>query len=299
MPIQIKPDMADRIKVSEEAHGDEPPPPRAGRNWRLIAGCALVVVLAVAAAVTAGRWLFGGSEQVARTAAEAPLVKADDAPVKVRPENPGGMQVPNRDMLVYRRLEGASEPPPVERLLPGAEQPVVPPRPVAAPGREPEPEPEAMDAEADSATAGERPEMEAFPNPVTEVEDEAATPEPPRVAAIPPRPVKTVKPEPAPVVEKPAANPIPAPVPAGGAYQVQLAALSSRDHAQASWSRLSKKHADVLGGLKADILRADLGEKGVIYRLRAGPAGDETAARSLCASLVARKVDCIVVRPGG
>ncbi len=297
MSIQIKPDMADRIKVSEEAHGDEPPPPRAGRNWRLIAGCALVVVLAVAAAVTAGRWLFGDSEQAARTPAEAPLVKADDAPVKVRPENPGGMQVPNRDMLVYRRLEGASEPPPVERLLPGAEQPVVPPRPVAAPGREPEPE--AGDAEADSAAAGEQPEMEAFPNPVDEVEDEAAKPEPAPTAAIPPKPAKTVKPEPAPVAEKPAASPSPAPVPAGGAYQVQLAALSSRDHAQASWSRLSKKHADVLGGLKADILRADLGEKGVIYRLRAGPAGDEAAARSLCASLAARKVDCIVVRPGG
>src|ERR1041385_3749239 len=33
-----------------------------------------------------------------------PLVKADDRPVKVRPENPGGMEVPDQDKEIYDRL---------------------------------------------------------------------------------------------------------------------------------------------------------------------------------------------------
>ena len=290
MSIQIKPDVADRIKVSDEAYRPEPRR-SAKRNWRLIGGGAVVAALAVAAISAAVGWPFGGAERVAQTQADAPLIKADEGPVKVRPEDPGGMQVPNRDMLVYRRLEGAKEPPPVERLLPNPEQPVLPPKPVAAPGREIE----ATDAE--SAPADE--EAEAVAPPAEgRGEERIVAPEPPQVAPPPPEPVKVAKPKPTPVAQKPAA-PAPSPAPAAGVYQVQLVAVRTRDQAWASWSQISKKHADVLGGLKPNIVRADLGGKGVIYRLRAGPAGDESKARSICASLAKRKVDCLVVRPSG
>lgn len=285
MSIQIKPDMADRIQVSNEAYRPETPG-RAKRNWRLIGGGAVVVALAVAAVAVAAGWLSGDAHRGAQTQAEVPLIKADEGPVKVRPEDPGGMQVPNRDMLVYRRFEGAKERPPVERLLPSAEQPVIPPRPKAAPGREIEVEDE------EGAPAGEKLEAQAASAPAKEVKELVVTPEP----------VKAAKPEHAPVPKTPA-TPAPSPISAStagaGAYQVQLVAVRSRDQAQASWSHLSKKHADVLGGLRPDIVRADLGNKGVIYRLRAGPAGDEGKARALCASLAKRKVDCLVVRPSG
>jgi len=289
MSIQIKPDMADRIQVSNEAHRPEGAPP-ARRNWRLIGGAAVVVMLAVAAIAVAAGWFSGQPDGEARSRAEVPLIKADEGPVKVRPEDPGGMQVPNRDMLVYRRFEGANEPPPVERLLPSAEQPVVPPRPKAAPGRAIE----VMDEEG--APGDELPGMEASA-PVEEIGAEeigegVAMPEPAEAAAFDPTPVAK---EPA----VPAPGPVAATTAGTGAYQIQLVAVHSREQAQASWGQLSKKHADVLGGLRPDIVRADLGAKGVIYRLRAGPAGDEGKARAICASLAKRKVDCLVVLPSG
>ncbi len=292
MSIQIKPEMTDRIQVSNEAHGPQTPP-GARRNWRLIGGSAVVVVLAAAAIAAAAGWPFGNSERAAQTPAEAPLIKADEAPVKVRPEDPGGMQVPNRDMLVYRRIEGVQEPPPVERLLPTPEQPVVPPRPVAAPGRE------VPVSSEEIAPAGEEPALDAaLPSSEESGEERLMASEPAPSTATPPEPAMVVEPEPTPARAEPA-PPAPHPTPAAKAYQVQLVAVHTRDQARSSWGKLSKKHADVLGGLKPDIVRADLGNKGVIYRLRAGPAGDESKARAICASLAKRKVDCVVVRPGG
>ncbi|MCR9070208.1 MAG: SPOR domain-containing protein [Alphaproteobacteria bacterium] len=62
--------------------------------------------------------------------ATAPLIQADPSPVKVRPEQPGGLDVPNQDKLVYGALrpgQGSSDT--VERLLPPPETPAEPPRP--------------------------------------------------------------------------------------------------------------------------------------------------------------------------
>jgi hypothetical protein len=65
------------------------------------------------------------------------------------------------------------------------------------------------------------------------------------------------------------------------------------------WKKLTSKHPNVFANLEPDIVRADLGNKGVLYRLRAGPIDSEAKARSLCADLRRRKVDCLVVRTGG
>lgn len=54
------------------------------------------------------------------------IVKADDTPIKVRPENPGGTTVPNQDNKVYQSVAGARDTggPAQERLISSAEQPV-------------------------------------------------------------------------------------------------------------------------------------------------------------------------------
>ncbi|MCH8092495.1 MAG: SPOR domain-containing protein, partial [Proteobacteria bacterium] len=54
----------------------------------------------------------GGAESL------VPLIKAENKPIKVRPEKPGGMEVPNQDKLVYSRMNPGERPPPVEKLLP-------------------------------------------------------------------------------------------------------------------------------------------------------------------------------------
>lgn len=53
-----------------------------------------------------------------------PVIAADASPIKVRPENPGGMTVPNQGRLVYGIVDGTSTQPRVERLLPSPEKPV-------------------------------------------------------------------------------------------------------------------------------------------------------------------------------
>ncbi len=81
---------------------------------------------------------------------------------------------------------------------------------------------------------------------------------------------------------------------------MQLAAVRSLERAQGEWDRLRRMNADLLGKLALSVVKAELGpNKGVFYRLRAGPLADEATARALCANLTKRKVGCLVVRPGG
>jgi cell division septation protein DedD len=125
---------------------------------------------------------------------------------------------------------------------------------------------------------------------------------PPAIAA------STVTPEEVEAVEAPRPAP-PAPVaqvaakPAAakaGAYKIQLVAVRSPDAANKEWDRLRQRNSDLLSGMELTVTKADLGpDKGIYYRLRAGPLGDEDAAKKLCAELTKRKIGCLVVRPGG
>ena len=55
-----------------------------------------------------------------------PLVKADTSPIRLKPDNPGGLKVPNQDRLIFKNLEIANpsklEIP--EKLIPRPEQPI-------------------------------------------------------------------------------------------------------------------------------------------------------------------------------
>ncbi|MCX7338571.1 MAG: SPOR domain-containing protein [Alphaproteobacteria bacterium] len=58
-----------------------------------------------------------------------PLIQAEQGPFKVKPESPGGTNVPHQDMLVYRRWEPNSGTQ-VEQLLPPDQQSTVMPAPM-------------------------------------------------------------------------------------------------------------------------------------------------------------------------
>ena len=60
-------------------------------------------------------------------------------------------------------------------------------------------------------------------------------------------------------------------------------------------ARIVEANRDLLGDLGAAVRRADLGAKGVFYRVRVGPLPARKEARTLCASLSERKVPCFVV----
>ncbi|MER9605417.1 MULTISPECIES: SPOR domain-containing protein [unclassified Mesorhizobium] len=82
---------------------------------------AIVGAVAVAGGLGAFALSFGG-----KGGSEAPvIVKADNAPIKVKPENPGGAVVPNQDNKVYDAVRGAKPAEPVqEKLVTNVEEPV-------------------------------------------------------------------------------------------------------------------------------------------------------------------------------
>ncbi len=80
-------------------------------------------------------------------------------------------------------------------------------------------------------------------------------------------------------------------------YHVQLAAYRRKDQAEAGWERLTAAAASLLGDLKPLIRRVDLGpDKGVFFRLQTGLFTEHTDATSLCRNLLARGIDCLVVK---
>ena len=82
---------------------------------------AVVGAVAIAGGIGAFALSFGG-----KAGSDAPvIVKADNAPIKVRPENPGGTVVPNQDNKVYDAVEGHEAGEPVqEKLVTNIEEPV-------------------------------------------------------------------------------------------------------------------------------------------------------------------------------
>lgn len=247
--------------VGGERAGEDARPPR-----RLPA----IVLAVLAMAVFAGGLWFAyeqGRHHAATGSASSggvPLLRADSGPTKVKPEQPGGMQIPDQNVAIYNEKPGG---PAVENLLPPPEQPM--PRPVP----EPPPPPAAAAAPAAPVVAA-----------------------PPTVAAAPPPPAQAMpeaaaaKPAPHPKSEAP-----PAHAAKTGPVRVQLASLRSVDAARAEWARLKHDYADLLGSMTAVAVRADLGDKGIYYRVEAGPL-DAAAAERLCGELRRRKLGCALAR---
>jgi cell division septation protein DedD len=272
-------------------------------------------------------WLSDGGERAALTNADVPLVKAAESPVKVRPEDPGGMHVAHRDKLIYQRFEGDETAPVVERLLSAPEEPLPPPRA--------QPEPSMpwtldMDETPPSGFMVAPPGETVLAAPVEEFLDNVApevpltlevpltpevpltidtSPDPSSVAMAAPRPRPTSPPPPA---SGPASRETSGSAPGLSAearvaqsllmgtvadgYAIQLGSVRSRQEANVEWERLRRNHGDILGGLRPQVVEADLGQRGMFYRLQAGPITSQTSARQLCTSLVDRKVACIVVQ---
>lgn len=79
-------------------------------------------------------------------------------------------------------------------------------------------------------------------------------------------------------------------------YRIQLGAFKSETDAKKAWGRLRKQNKEELGTLSSNIIRADLGNKGVFYRLQAGKFSREADARRLCTKLQEKQQGCFVVK---
>jgi len=130
----------------------------------------LFVAVTVLAGLAGGAWYFVGAGSQGDS--DVPLVHASKDPVKVKPADPGGMNVPNRDKTVYDRVAGDNTEPKLERLLPRPEKPLDKPvKSMPIPTLEETPDPDAMTPEQgkkDVSEATTAPERAALPDVPTE-----------------------------------------------------------------------------------------------------------------------------------
>lgn len=265
--------------------GNLPLPPlydgRVAAPRRLGRRIAIAVALVTLVASAGGIWY---AYSLTAVPSGPPIViMADPSPVKIVPENPGGMVVEHQDKKIFEQLTGRDEKAGTERLLPPPERPN--PEPVA---RAESPPPQPSPAPTQPPAAPPPPQetaATAAPLPTPSLPPQGQKPE----TAAPPAPVPPMPPQAAP------SPPLQAATPTVGSARIQLGAFRSEAEAAAAWSKIKAKHADV-GKLTQFLERADLGERGVFYRLQAGPFADRAQAQALCDKLKGQGQACVLPR---
>lgn len=214
-------------------------------------------------------------------AIETPYVAADPEPIKIETADNGTPIVSDRE--VYDALDGDNSDP-VTTLAEGPEEPV---------DRNAEDAIGALSAEAGLAAAEMSDEVEGrladlAAQDAKVLDNTPAAKEPvdnaPATVSVKPKPTQTA----AAPVRSGSVNA------AGGTHVVQVGAFRSNDEAMAQWGRMQTKMGDFLSGKGPDVEMADLGERGVYYRLRVGPFSSSDDAKTYCAGLKERGQDCLV-----
>ncbi len=201
--------------------------------------------------------LVGGWSVLGHRSTGVPVIEADSSPLRVKPENPGGMSVAgsNEEILsdgadgTVGKLAPASETPAPQNMQ-AAKPPVVasaPPPPPAA---------------------------TAAPAPVA----------PPVVAAAP----AAKPPAPVHVAAAESAHPV-----SGKGTLVQLAALSSEDAAKVEWERLEKRMPDLFGKRQPAVSKIERDGK-TFWRLRTGGFSDIAQATAFCEQVRAKGNGCSI-----
>jgi len=244
---------------------------------------AMVSFAAIASFGSVVWWAHNQDVKAGGKGLEPLVVQASPSPTRIKPENAGGLVPPNQDKEVYNRIQPNTVPVQPEKLLPMPETPKLPPGgilPTPAPPKEPE--------------------AAKTPTPM-----QTASAAAPATTAATPAPTPAAPPASPPVADKPATPQAAGPSiaslidnmsgPTGG-WRIQIASVKSEDIAKSTWARVSTANGDVLANLKMQPIRVDLGEKGVWYRVQAGPL-DEKQAQSVCGTLRTRKSDCVAIPP--
>jgi hypothetical protein len=237
----------------------------------------VLTVIIAAGGFVALSWFAYQSSNKLNSNKDLPVIKADNAPGKVAPEDPGGMVVPNMDKTVYDSLSGNKQAKEKERVLPAPEEPL----------------------------DRKKLNQQEFPNVAEKQQEKKDAKEVAPVEKIAKAEKKQdVNKEEVPNYIKPfpdnekskfkTAAPVQKNKTKG--YKVQLASFKSEKIAIHEWNKIKKKYNELLGNLEYFIEKKDFGSKGVFYRLQAGVVPSESDARLLCKKLIECKQGCFVVK---
>ena len=242
----------------------------------------LILTLALGVLIVFGAVVWNTYRQGVRPQDGAlPMVVAEAQPYKRVPDDRGGVQIEDLDRRLYDVIDGSERGPEPTRVASTSEGFLRggPPKDLRPAGSQDVPAAESLP-----------PIEEADPAPVQQAETATVEPQPEQGAA----------------AELPQTPAMPEPEPAepasrfafaeGGEYLVQISALRSEAAAAEAWKKARRSNPDIFEGASMSIERADLGAKGVFFRLRAGAFGSREGASDFCAALKAEGGDCIVVR---
>ncbi|MBQ2810636.1 MAG: SPOR domain-containing protein [Alphaproteobacteria bacterium] len=217
---------------------------------------------------------------------EIPLIKRPITPVKIQPNNPGGMEILNQDKPVYALVEKqTAETIKIESILPTPETPKLP-------EIVPEPEVEEKTVAEEKILNDNKSDLpqlsvknldELIEKVETTDNKKIAIPQKPqdiklevKVADKTDNKTKTV--EKNTVVQK-------------GVWQLQLMASSDEKSIKKSWLDLSAKHTD-LQNLAYEIESSKQNNNNPIYRLKAGNFASKEDADKLCTKLKSQGLNC-------
>jgi hypothetical protein len=228
-------------RIPRHSRGMDP----ATRRLALIAGGLGGLLLAIV-----GGWSMMGNRSTA-----VPVIQADDRPIRVKPENPGGLQIAgaNDDALSGGVTGG-------DKLAPPPEVPA----PLSLDASLPHAQPVALAPPA-LVTAPAKP-IAAKP-----AAEKPAAPTERRSAA--------------PAVERAVLG--------AKATQVQLAAVSSEEAARAEWQRIEKRMPELFGQRQPAFSKTERNGR-TLWRLRTGGFSDTAQATAFCERVRAKGAGCSI-----
>jgi len=282
----------------DDAPEDEAADRESGFRLRRLVNLLLPVLLVAGG----GYVLWDGYREGGIAGVEVPILRADPAPMRVRPENPGGMEVPFRDRIILRQTSLPPMMAPDQVALTRPEAPL--PRDIDEEngvvvigdllnrGEE-------MLAETILARGEGAPELgvsdresDMLDSLIAEMADEPALSLPPLASfsgGAGEDPLAQLIDQTA----EPAAAPVPmsAPVATGG-YGVQIATVGDPDDVAVEWQRQARIFRGILDGVGLIEDLADI-QAGSYLRVLVGPLtqGD---AQSLCQRIRGAGGDCFV-----
>jgi cell division septation protein DedD len=240
----------------------------------------LILVLAVGVLVIFAAVVWNTYRQGIRPAeGSLPVIARPDSPFKRAPDEAGGVQVAGTDRGFYDLMDGT------------ATEPVDTETEPASPGLEGAPPP-LPEPSSQGPVMRTRTTLSTSSSAVAPVPDAAPDV---RVASLSPREPRTAGSRPPADLDVLDAQPSLSRFSAGGRYQVQLMAVRSEAAAEGAWDEIRRKDPGLYRDATLDVQRADLGARGVFYRLRVGPFNDRGAASAFCGEVKATGRDCIVV----
>ena len=298
---------------------DAPAPRRGPRSY--------VVVGVLVGAIAGGGALAYVYKSLGRSSADGatPVVRAERAPAKAKPADPGGKEMAHTDKKFINRLtddksggsprfgdaaaalttpdsgtagsnDSDGAPRKVTTLVVNRDGSMASPNPSV-------PLPQNSGSGLSGAVPGmvieglnpspQRPQLRGSAVPV---ENQAAVPAKPQIIAKaspapePPQraPQKPIQREEAAVAAPPSGRPVVAPAAAGNGFVAVLSSQKSRMDALKAFADMQQKYGDTLQNRTPDVREVDLGDKGVWHRLVVGPPASREAASGVCTQLKAQ-----------